>query len=535
MRLLFGLIGTVLLISCSTRDAELFNEDRYREHIKVLASDEFEGRAPASAGEVKTINYLSEQFAALGIPGANNGSYTQGVPLTSLEVTNKPVLKIHGQGEHAEYAYQQDFMVASFQQQARIGLDSELVFVGYGINAPERNWNDYEGLDVKGKTVIVLVNDPGFATQDPAIFNGNAMTYYGRWTYKYEEAARQGAAAAIIVHETAPASYPWSVVTGSWSGKQFDIQREDGGKNLLKAEAWINIDTAQQVFGMAGMDFNKLKLAAQQPGFRAVNLNLRAQTELEMAIEHTASNNIAAYIEGSEKPDEVFIFTAHWDHLGVNPQLEGDQIYNGAIDNATGTAALLELAAAYKNDKTPPKRSVLFLAVTAEEQGLLGSNYYAEFPLFPIEKTVAGLNMDALRAIGPVKDVVVMGYGFSDLDNYLKDAAVQLDREILPDDKPQNGYYFRSDHFELAKKGVPMIYARGGINHLEKGPEYGKEMSQAYSENEYHQVSDEYREDWDLRGALRDLELYYRTSRLIVDGDNWPAWSEGSEFKKLRP
>ncbi len=539
MRLLTLTIGIILIISCAKKDedqiAKLFDENRYRQHIATLSSDEFGGRAPASEGETLTIDYLTKEFTALGLLPANDGNFTQEVPLASIELTNTPDLIIKGQGEDLVFKHSEEHMTTSRQQDSEVDLvNSDLVFVGYGINAPERNWNDYAGVDVKGKTVVMLVNDPGFATQDPALFNGNAMTYYGRWTYKFDEAGKQGAAGAIIVHDTKPAAYPWAIVQNSWSGKQFHIKQNNSDSEFSLVESWVTLDVAKQLFAKAGMDFDKLSQAARTPGFRAVNLNLNASIHLENSIEETQSSNLVAYIPGSEKPEESFIFSAHWDHLGTSSSLEGDKIFNGAIDNATGTAALLELAAAFKASGIAPKRSVIFLATTAEEQGLLGSAFYANHPLLPIDKTVAGLNMDALRAIGKTRDIVVVGHGFSELDKYLLEAASRQGRVIIPDPKPENGYYFRSDHFSLAKKGVPMMYAKGGDDHVEHGSEFGKSRLQEYTEKHYHQVSDEYSEDWDVSGIMQDLALFYDIARQIVDSDDWPQWSEDSEFKNIR-
>jgi Zn-dependent M28 family amino/carboxypeptidase len=412
--------------------------------------------------------------------------------------------------------------------------NSDMVFVGYGINAPERGWNDYAGVDVRGKTVVMLVNDPGYATQDPELFNGNAMTYYGRWGYKYDEAARQGAAGAIIIHDTRPAAYPWATVRKGWTGSRFDIVRPNAGADLAAVESWIQLESARALFAKAGLDLDELYRRAQTPGFQAIDLPLRASTTLELTSKQVVSKNVAALLRGGEAPDEVFIYMAHWDHFGTDPDLEGDGIFNGAHDNASGTAALLELAAAFTSLEQAPRRSVMFLAVTAEEQGLLGSLYYAANPMHPLASTVAGLNMDGMNDMGKTRDVTAIGYGFSELDGALATAAAEQRRELAPDREAEKGYYFRSDHFELAKLGVPMLYPKAGYDHEEKGVEYGLARAADYIANHYHRVSDDYSRDWVTSGALQDLQLYFRTGQLIIDSDTWPNWNAGTEFKATR-
>lgn len=503
-------------------------------HIKTLASDEFGGRAPNSKGEELTIEYLTREFEAAGLKPANGDSYTQLVPLVSVETLGQPGLTINKGSEEFTFNYRSETVLGTRKEQTATSLDtSELVFVGYGINAPERGWNDYEGLDVTGKTVVILINDPGYATQDPALFNGNAMTYYGRWDYKYDEAARQGAAGAIIIHETLPASYPWGTIDASWTGPQFDMVRSDKGASLSEVEAWITTDAADRLFEAAGLDRAALQQAATQPGFKAIPMGLTASTNFESEVNHVQSRNVAAMVEGSKRPDEVFIYMAHWDHIGTDPTQEGDDIYNGALDNATGTGGLVELARAFAVAEQP-ERSVLFLAVTAEEQGLLGSAYYAANPLFPLKNTVAGLNMDGLNNFGPTSDVTIVGMGNSELDDYMADAASAVDRVLVPDSQPEKGYFYRSDHFELSKLGVPMIYPNAGTVHKEFGADYVTAKRADYVANRYHKPEDEYSEDWDLTGAVEDLNLYYTMGRMIIDSDKWPGWREGSEFKAAR-
>ena len=511
-------------------------EASYRRHVATLSSDEFGGRGPGTPGEELTVNYLVTAFKDLGLAPGNGDSYMQDVPLVSVEVTNQPDLTISdGAGNVMTLGFKTEQVLATRRQVGGAQLQySEVVFVGYGINAPERDWNDYAGIDVTGKTVVILVNDPGYATQDPNLFNGNAMTYYGRWDYKYDEAALQGAAGAIIIHDTKPAAYPWATVQNSWTGPDFDVVRPDQGMSLAEVESWITQEKAVELFAMAGMDLRDMYEQAQTPGFTAKPMGLSASAELEIEIHDVTSRNVAALLPGSEAPDEVFIYMAHWDHLGTDPALEGDGIFNGAYDNATGTAGLLQLAAAFSSLPEKPRRSILFLAVTAEEQGLLGSLHYASNPIFPLAETVAGLNMDGLSYWGETRDVVVAGFGFSELDEILKVEADKRRRVLVPDPAPEKGYYFRSDHFELAKLGVPMLYPKAGHDSLEHGLEWGMAKAAEFVANDYHRVSDEYSEDWDVDGALEDLALYFMTGKSIASGDSWPNWNEGTEFKATR-
>jgi Zn-dependent M28 family amino/carboxypeptidase len=476
------------------------------------------------------------EFKSLGLAPANGDSYTQAVPLASVEAINKPDLIISGVGdENLVLAYSTDQVVFTRHQVPSIAVEnSELVFVGYGINAPEYDWNDYADIDVSGKTVVILVNDPGYATQDPALFNGNAMTYYGRWTYKYEEAARQGAAGAIIIHDTLPAAYGWPTVNNSWTGPQFDMVRANKGADLVLFESWIQKEAAIAVFDKAGLNLDDLYASAKTPGFKAIPMGLNASISLVNEIVTIDSRNVAAILRGSEAPDEIFIYMAHWDHLGTDPKLEGDQIYNGALDNASGTAALLELARAYSSLPQAPRRSVLFLALTAEEQGLLGSLYYAAHPLYPLENTVGGLNMDGMNNFGETRDVTVVGLGMSDLDDYLAAAAASQERVLEGDREAEKGYYYRSDHFELAKEGVPMIYPTGGYDDREKGVAYGMEKANEYTNDHYHRVSDEYDLSWVVSGAMEDMKLFFKTGLDVANSDDWPEWKEGAEFKARR-
>ncbi len=520
----------------TTEGEDAITEADYRRHIETLSSDEFGGRAPASPGEQLTVDYLTDAFSGLGLEPANGDSYIQDVPLASVNAVNKPELFISGgEGEDMNLAYITDQVIWTRKQVKDAAVqDSELVFVGYGIKAPERGWNDYKGVDVRGKTVVMLVNDPGYATQDPELFNGNAMTYYGRWDYKFDEAARQGAAAAIIVHDTLPAAYGWSTVINSWTGPQFAMVLPDKGEDLVSVEGWITLDNAKTLFTKAGLDLKEMYAKAQQPGFRAVPMGLKASATLVNETENVTSRNVAALLKGTEAPDEYFVYMAHWDHLGTDPTMEGDNIFNGALDNATGTAALLEIAKAYSTLPQAPRRSVMFIAVTAEEQGLLGSLYYAAHPLVPLEDTVGGLNMDGLNNFGETRDITVIGLGMSELDNYLKEAAASQEKVLVADREAEKGSYYRSDHFELAKKGVPMLYPGSGYDHKEKGVDYGMQVSQEYVAKNYHRVSDEYDLSWDVSGAMADMKTFFRTGLSVANSEDWPNWEEGTEFKATR-
>ncbi|KPZ56303.1 M28 family metallopeptidase [Pseudoalteromonas sp. P1-25] len=504
-------------------------EDELAAHIKVLASDKFGGRAPSSEGEKLTLDYLTTQFKALGYEPGNGDSFLQKVPLVSLEADSDMVLSIGGK----DYQYKKDMVMGSSRISEQEGIEnSELVFVGYGVNAPEYNWNDYEGLDVKGKTVVMLVNDPGFATKDPALFTGDAMTYYGRWTYKYEEASRQGAAGAIIIHETAPASYPWSVVENSWSGEQFGFQKENNNMDRVAAEGWVTSDVAKELFTKAGLDFETAKANAAKGAYNVDMGDLTATVNVKNTIKKSVSYNFIATLPGSEKADEHVIYSAHWDHLGTDTTRKGDQIYNGAHDNATGTAGLIEVAEAFTKLPKHPTRSMTFLAVTAEEQGLLGSKYYAANPVIAADKTVANINMDSLNLLGKVKDMNVVGLGKSQMDDLLAKAAKEQGRTIAGDPKPSSGGYYRSDHFAFANMGIPAMYAGGGtIAADEDTANYRKRMSLVLR-GCYHQPCDRYRDEWDLSGAVQDLQLFYKVGFDISEQAQWPLWYENSEFQR---
>ena len=509
-------------------------------HIAVLASDEFEGRAPATKGEELTVNYLADEFKKLGAkPGATdsdgNPSWFQQVPVVEMQIETTP-LEIKGENFSKSLAPLTDMVTFTQRQTAASKLaDSPLVFVGYGIVAPENDWNDYAGLDMKGKTAVILVNDPGYATQDKNLFNGNAMTYYGRWSYKFEEAARQGAEGAIVIHENGAAGYPWEVVSGSWSGAQISLAAEDKNADRVAVESWITSDSAKALFEAAGLDFDAEMDAAKQRGFQPKPMNLTASVDLKNTVRTSNSRNVVAKIEGSQYPDEAVIYTAHWDHLGANGHAEGgDHVFNGAVDNATGTAGLLAMARQLSKMPEAPKRSMVFVAVTAEESGLLGSKYYAENPVVPLEKTVAGINFDAMGVLGPMRDVIVVGYGNSELEQLLEKAAAKQGRYLAPEDHPERGYFYRSDHFSLAKKGVPMLYFDSGTDSFEHGREWAQKKAQEYNAHAYHKPADEYDPEWNLEGAAMDLALGLDLGLELANSRDWPNWYQGNEFRAAR-
>lgn len=512
------------------------SEATLKEVIRTLSSDEFEGRMPGTVSEEKTVAYLIEQFEKAGLEPGNNGSWTQDVPL--VEITGKDYSQLEVTGPAAELRFDpsKDFVAGTYREDASTELkESELVFVGYGINAPERGWNDYAGIDMKGKTAVILVNDPDYATEGlDGPFNGRAMTYYGRWTYKYEEAARQGAAGALIVHDTFPAAYGWNVVESSWTGPAAFAQTANGGQDQTQVNGWIQKGVAEAILKAAGKDLASLSEAAGQKGFKPVPLGLNASLSFKNDIRKYQSRNVIGVLPGSERPDEYVLYSAHWDHLGrCTPDATGDDICNGAIDNASGTAALVALAQANKKAGAP-KRSLVFLAVTAEEQGLLGSDYYAAHPVFPLAQTVGGVNMDAFRMYGAAKDIIVVGGAKSQLDEYLTAALRKVGRVASPEASPEKGYYYRSDHFNLAKRGVPMIYLDDGEDLVDGGPEAGAAAAKAYIDNAYHGPNDEYREDWPWSSLIGDIQINYLIGRMLAESSSWPNWKDGDEFRAVR-
>ncbi len=533
MKILFLILISLIIQGCD-QPANEIKELNLHKHIEILASDEFEGRGPGSAGGEKTKLYLKEEFKKMGLPSIK-GDYYLEVPLSKMTVDlNSSFLSISKNDKARileagpETVYWTKRVVEGISVRA-----SKLVFVGYGIVAPEYGWNDYKNLDVKGKTAVMLINDPGFWTEDPKIFNGKSMTYYGRWTYKFEEAARQGAEAVLIIHDTAPASYPWQVVETSWAGKQIDLKREDMGRSRVKVEGWITSEVAEDIFGQANLDLKALKQAALKADFQSVEMTgLTLDAALNNKVEFSISHNVAAVKNGYKKPNEYILMMAHWDHLGIKEDQPGDNIYNGAVDNASGTAGLLELANYFSNIET--ERSLLFLAVTAEESGLLGSQYFAEYPPIKLSNIVAGYNFDASLPVGKTRDVIVVGYGASELEDILKAELDKVGRYIVPDPQPEKGFFYRSDHISFAKKGVPMLYADAGFDKIDGGKEAGRAFGDEYTAKYYHQPSDEYDPDWDLSGFADQLTLTTKMVKYLADSDRWPEWYEGNEFRSIR-
>jgi len=508
-----------------------FNIDEIKVHVKTFSSDEFAGREPSTAGGKLTTDLLIKEFKSLGLKPGNGDSYLQAVPMVSITSTPANKLRI----ADMEFDYPKNYVASSRKTQKLIELkNSELVFVGYGINAPEYDWNDYKNINVKGKTVVILVNDPGFASQNSELFEGNTMTYYGRWTYKYEEAARQGAAGAIIVHETKPASYGWNVIESSWTGAQYHLPAKEVNEAVVDVEMWLSIDKTKELFAKAGKDFAALKEKALSKNFTAVPLGLTSSVTINNDIEQSLSNNVIATIEGTDAKDEHVLYMAHWDHLGSTIVNGKKEIYNGAHDNATGTAGLIHIAKAYKALNKPLKRSVTIVAVTAEEQGRLGSRYFANHPTMPLNKMVGLVNMDSLDITGLKKDMTVVGFGKSELEEYLAKAAKRQHRTLTSEQTPERGYYYRSDHFSLAKKGVPALSAGGGSVWLnEKELQLGNKVKALVAKC-YHQTCDEYNENWGWQGMVAELQLFFETGYLLANGSDWPNWNEGTEFKAAR-
>ncbi|MDP2419674.1 M28 family metallopeptidase [Sediminibacterium sp.] len=545
---MYKIFKTVLaipfIIACSSQSNKfneedglsVFNVDSLKKHISVLASDDFMGRKPFTEGETKTVAYLQEQFKQMGLEPGNGDSYIQEVPMANILATAAPNMQVKSAKGNFNLKAFDDYIIWTDKTDSSISLDNaELVFARYGVVAPEYNWNDYAGLDVKGKVVMVMVNDPGFWVGDTTLFKGKAMTYYGRWTYKFEEAARQGAKGCLIIHNTAAASYPFSVQQNSFNTTRLKL--DNRGKNIPNCDmiGWVPEKISHQLFAAAGYD-SSLLVKANQPGFKAVPLGLQLSTTMNVKASFNKSSNVVAKITGTKRPDEVIIYTAHWDHLGIGrPDKSGDSIYNGALDNASGTAGLLEMARVFKNMKVKPERTIVFLAVTAEEQGLLGSAYYAENPIYSVKKTVANINMDGLNRFGKTKDMVVVGQGQSELEDYLKEAIEKTGGYLSFDTHTEAGYYYRSDHFNFAKVGIPALFANNGVDVVGKGKEYGETLENEYTSKNYHQASDNYdAATWTGDGAINDLKLLFTIGRRMGFETSFPKWKEGSEFKLIR-
>lgn len=529
----------LLLAACNssqknadTTDSAAFKsitELGFSNYVKDLAADSFEGRKPFTNGEKKTIAYLKNAFEEIGLTPGNGESFFQEVPMVEIKSTPNSILSFNGAKGKIDFKLLEEAVLGSRRVQPSIDVKtSEVVFAGFGIIAPEFKWNDYAGLDVKGKTVIVMVNDPGYYNKD--LFKGSNMTYYGRWTYKFEEAARQGATGVLIIHDTGAASYGWHVVRSGWSGPQLNLQTADNGASRAAFEGWLNADAAKRLFEFAGVSPDLIE-QAKKPGFKAVDLKVNTGVAIKQEVKKSTSNNVIAKIAGSQRPEECIIYSAHWDHLGIGEAIKGDSIYNGAVDNATGVAGLLEIAKAFKNAKTAPERSILFIALTGEEEGLLGSEYYATHPIYPLAKTVANLNMDAMAPIAKTKDVTIVGLGQSEMDDYADRAAKKQHRIILAPADATNGWFYRSDHFNFAKVGVPALYPATGDDVIDKGKDFGLAQKADYNKTRYHQPGDQYDDSWKLDGIIADLQLLFDVGYTLSMETTFPKWKEGSEFK----
>jgi Zn-dependent M28 family amino/carboxypeptidase len=536
MKKIISIVSTLAIISCSTKESPTLSEKIFEQHIATLASDAFQGRLPFTDGEQKTISYLEDQFKSIGLETGNGTSYLQEVPMVEITATTDPEMIIKKGKKETLIKGNDGFVLWTERTDSVIEFkDDEIVFAGFGAVAPEYNWNDYEGLDVKGKVVLVLVNDPGFGGVDTTFFKGSTMTYYGRWTYKFEEAARQGAKACFVIHNTIPAGYAFNVPQNTWNSPHLYLDKGPDQDYKCAGIGWIPMETAQQLFDLAGLNFANEQSAARQPGYKGKSLGLTATVGMTVKAKYDKSYNVIGKITGKTKPEEYILYSAHWDHIGVGrPDDSGDTINNGAEDNASGTAGLLELARMFKNGEQP-ERTILFLAVTAEEQGLQGSAYYAQNPIFPADNTVANINIDGLGSYGKMKDIVVIGNGQSQLEDYLSEEAKKAGRYVAREPNPVAGYYFRSDHFNFAKVGIPALFTATGIDHAEKGKDYGQQLQDEFLRKHYHQPSDEYDSaTWNSDGALSDLTLLYLVGKRLAIGTEWPKWKETSEFKQLR-
>lgn len=532
-----ALAGAAFVFSCTEKAKEDYQiqVSDFEPHVIALSADEFMGRKPFTEGEELTVNYIAEQFKNIGLQPGNGDSYFQDVPMMSITTRPAPEMKIvHKAGVKNLKGYE-DYVLWTQRTDAKVSVENaEIVFAGHGIVAPEYGWNDYENLDVKDKIVLIMVNDPGFGSTDTDLFKGNSMTYYGRWTYKFEEAARQGALGALIIHDTEPAGYGFNVVQNAWNSSKLYLDSRGKERYRPALEGWVTLPVAKELFALAGQNAEELMAKAKTRDFKPVPLGLKASSSMDVEVEYAMSKNVVAMVEGTKRPKEYLVYTAHWDHLGIGkPDDKGDSIYNGALDNASGIAALMALGKAFVENR--PERSVVMLAVTAEEQGLWGSAYYAENPIFPKEKTIANINIDGVNHIGKMKDVSVIGVGQSDLEELLEDELKKVGRYSSPDPTPSAGYYYRSDHFNFAKIGVPALYFGTGIDHVEKGKEYGMQRQMDFTMNHYHKPSDQYTPgDWDLDAAIDEIKLYYSVGKRLVNSEVWPQWKEGSEFKSIR-
>ena len=532
------LLGIVLFSACKQKDAVKatgpVTAEEIKSHIAVLADDSLQGRKPFTVGETKSINYIAGQFKKLGLAPGNNGSYFQDVPMVQVTGTPTPTMDITGVKGNLSFKAVQDFVIFSRREENTIQIkNAPMIFAGYGIVAPEYNWNDYAGLDVKGKVVVVLVNDPGFKSGDRTLFKGDTMTYYGRWTYKYEEAARQGAAGILIVHQTEPASYGWSVIKNSNTGGKLFLQQADKHRSRCQIEGWITDSAAQKLFATAGIT-GDLRAIARKRDFKAIPLNMNLTVGLNNQLKYAMSHNVIAILKGTARPDGNIIYTAHWDHFGIGPVIKGDSIYNGAVDNASGVASLLSIARAFTQVSTKPLRSIVFLAVTGEEQGLLGSEYYATHPIYPLNKTVGNLNMDALGFYGETKDIAITGKGQNDLEDYVAAEAGKSGYTLVGDKKPGAGSYYRSDHFNFAKVGVPALDINNGTESVDHDAAWGEKQAKDYNDNNYHQPSDSYTPDMNTTGMAEIANILFNIGYKLSNETTFPGWKPKSEFKTVR-
>lgn len=515
----------------TTFDAKQISAD-----IKALSSDEMEGRAPASKGEELATNYIANAFKTAGLePAGQDENFFQKVPLVGIDANPEMSLHVKTKAGVKQLRYGSEFMAWTKQEVQSIASSGDLLFVGYGTVAPEFHWDDYKGVDCTGKILVMLVNDPPLL--DERKFAGRAMTYYGRWTYKYEIGAQKGASGVLLIHETDRAGYPWEVVSGSWAGEQFDMLKKNGGQgSVLPMQGWVTHAIGEQLFEAAGLNLVEWKKKAAREDFRPVSLQANASIEIRNSLRTIDSKNVIGILPGShsKKKHEYIVYTAHWDHLGVGPEVKGDKIYNGAIDNATGVSGLIALAKAFANAPKRPDRSIVFLAVAAEEQGLLGSKYYSEHPIFPLNRTVANINIDGMNMLGRTKDLIVVGLGNSELDDFVKQAAEEQGRSILPDQEPEKGFFYRSDQFNFAKKGVPSLYTDPGMEYVGKHKNWGKEQSDRYTAERYHKPQDEFDANWNYEGMIEDLELLFKVGYRVSQQDRYVEWKPGTEFKALR-
>lgn len=536
---LVAIFMPILLSSCKkpSDKTDFINKSTLEAHIQTLSSDEFLGRMPFTVGEEKTVAYLTKKLESYGLEPANEGKYTQEVPLVEITTTASNKMTVSDGNTRIDFEGLKDYVLWTRRTDPSITFDQvDLVFAGFGIVAPEYGWNDYKDIDVNGKIVVVLVNDPGFGTDDNSFFKGNTMTYYGRWTYKFEEATRQGALGCLVVHNTIPAGYGFNVLQNSWNSPKLYLDPRGKEQYEMAFEGWITLATANQLFQQAGINDREVLAKARRSDFQAIPLGVQASGSMNVSANFDVSQNVIAKISGTKRPEEYIIYTAHWDHLGIGtPDETGDSIYNGALDNASGTAALLEIARAFAEAPQAPERTVVFLFVTAEEQGLWGSAYYSENPIYPIANTVANINMDGINPYGEMKDLVLVGMGQSELEDWAADELEKVGRYVSAEPNPGAGYYFRSDHFNFAKVGIPALYTNTGIDHVEFGKEHGKKLQENYVSQYYHKPSDAYDSDrWNLDGAVADIKILYEIGKRLANSDQWPGWKEGSEFKALR-